>query len=55
MSYVSSRNISTEYYERMKSYQKKLLLQNRALVIIWTELNKRPGHSTELCNLVRVS
>ncbi|CAI2348450.1 unnamed protein product [Caenorhabditis sp. 36 PRJEB53466] len=51
MSFVSSRKLADEYSERMKSNQKKLLLQNRALVIIWTELNKHSENS--LCNLMK--
>uniref|UniRef100_A0A8R1HY49 RING-type domain-containing protein n=1 Tax=Caenorhabditis japonica TaxID=281687 RepID=A0A8R1HY49_CAEJA len=50
MSYVASRNLSSDYFDRMQANQKRLLLQRRALVIIWTELNKQP---TELCNLVK--
>ncbi|CAL2036767.1 hypothetical protein CAEBREN_20300 [Caenorhabditis brenneri] len=53
MSYISSRDLSNTYYERMKSNKKKLLLQNKALLIIWSELNNKPGQSTELCNLVK--
>uniref|UniRef100_A0A1I7UHL1 RING-type domain-containing protein n=1 Tax=Caenorhabditis tropicalis TaxID=1561998 RepID=A0A1I7UHL1_9PELO len=51
MSYVSSRNLSGAYYERMKLNQKKLIHQKKALLIIWTELSDKPGHSTELSNL----
>ncbi|CAO4370617.1 unnamed protein product [Caenorhabditis nigoni] len=53
MSYVSSRNLSNAYYERMKFNQKKILLQKRALALIYTGLKDKPGQSTELCNLVK--
>ena len=54
MSYISFRNLSTSYYERMKSNRKKLVLQQKALLIIYTELSDKPGQSTELHNLMKV-
>ncbi|KAF1761135.1 hypothetical protein GCK72_009389 [Caenorhabditis remanei] len=53
MSYISFRNLSTSYYERMKSNRKKLVLQQKALLIIYTELSDKPGQSTELHNLMK--